>query len=649
MSTPNEKSPNKERGDPSPSTTVPFPASRQQYANKKKSETSTASVNQRATPLTTLDRSRIRKENIKVVGTVAVAGASNIGMQSDSAGPDDAGAVGARSVQLGPVISMGQTTATLEPAAMRSQGNDGSRDEFMLEAQIVEEPELAHAEPLERGEDNNTVDTRSKKRMLWLGGVLATVVVGLIVVVVVLLVTTRASSNGIENAGNLASLQLHFQYKGILPASTIQAIEQTMESPQRKAWNWLLTHPNLNTMEERRMLQLVGLVTVYYSSDAWNKIDDYFPDEFQIIGDWLSYEIHECDWADWVQCAGGEIVSLKLPKYGHLPGEVSLLKGLSVFANDGREGGKLTGTLPSELGIMTNLKEIRLTRAQIDGSIPSEVWLLTQLNLLDLHTNNLTGSIPSELGLMGNMTILYLGNNGLTGFIPSELGLISSMCCVYLHNNRFTGSIPSELGPFTSFRDLYLSSNRLTGSIPTELGQMLSLGGLRLGGNSLNGPLPSSVGLLTSLYYLDLQNNNLTGSVPSELGLMESIEWLDFSHNTLSGSLPSELGLMANIKLLMSSNNSLTGSIPSELGLNANITNLELSANSLTGSIPPELGELSNLRYLELGNTSLTGSFPSSQCSFLEECKETTHTSTEDDCAFWVDCDLVECSCCSCR
>ena len=56
----------------------------------------------------------------------------------------------------------------------------------------------------------------------------------------------------------------------------------------------------------------------------------------------------------------------------------------------------LDGVLPSELGLMTNLRELDLAINDLSGPLPSQLGRLTMLNSLDIY---LTGSIPSELGM----------------------------------------------------------------------------------------------------------------------------------------------------------------------------------------------------------------------------------------------------------
>jgi hypothetical protein len=52
------------------------------------------------------------------------------------------------------------------------------------------------------------------------------------------------------------------------------------------------------------------------------------------------------------------------------------------------------------------------------GTIPTEIGNLTGLKELKLEENNLSGSLPTELGLMSSLEVLWIRNNGITGTIP---------------------------------------------------------------------------------------------------------------------------------------------------------------------------------------------------------------------------------------
>ena len=91
--------------------------------------------------------------------------------------------------------------------------------------------------------------------------------------------------------------------------------------------------------------------------------------------------------------------------------------------------------------------------------------------VVDLHLdeNGLTGSIPPQLGNLSNLEYLYLDGNQLTGAIPAELSNLSNLRAISLANNRLTGRIPREFGHLSNLESIWLYRNQLTGPIPQEL------------------------------------------------------------------------------------------------------------------------------------------------------------------------------------
>ena len=49
---------------------------------------------------------------------------------------------------------------------------------------------------------------------------------------------------------------------------------------------------------------------------------------------------------------------------------------------------ELTGTIPTEVGLLTNLQRLWLYRNDLTGSVPSELENLTNLELLKLEEND---------------------------------------------------------------------------------------------------------------------------------------------------------------------------------------------------------------------------------------------------------------------
>ena len=71
------------------------------------------------------------------------------------------------------------------------------------------------------------------------------------------------------------------------------------------------------------------------------------------------------------------------------------------------------------------LRDLYLDENQLTGKIPTEIGLLSNLVVLDMQENQLTGTIPAELGTLVNLLILRLDNNtfknGADGAVPDEL------------------------------------------------------------------------------------------------------------------------------------------------------------------------------------------------------------------------------------
>ncbi|OPZ88900.1 MAG: Internalin-A precursor [Firmicutes bacterium ADurb.Bin419] len=201
----------------------------------------------------------------------------------------------------------------------------------------------------------------------------------------------------------------------------------------------------------------------------------------------------------------------------------------------------ITNTVDTWWGIYAifgYVQGISLSENNLNGSIPAELGNLSDLETLFLDDNQLIGSIPPELGNLSNLETLYLNYNVLSGSIPAELGNLSDLGFLSLEVNQLSGSIPAELGNLSDLQELYLTSNQLSGSIPPELGNLSKLVTLRLHYNRLSGSIPAELGNLSNLVRLYLNVNKLSGSIPAELGNLSELVTLCLDINQLSGSIP---------------------------------------------------------------------------------------------------------------
>jgi len=300
---------------------------------------------------------------------------------------------------------------------------------------------------------------------------------------------------------------------------------------------------------------------------------------------------------------------------GSLPLTLGSLKKLEHLNLDHN---LLTGSIPSVLlGNLQNLQTLSVFQNSIMGTIPGEVGKLTNMEYMSLSSNSLSGSIPQEIGKLVKLTYLSLYSNSLSGSIPCLLGHLNKLSIIHLYDNSLMGQIPRELGNLTNLVYIHLAANLLTGSIPPSLGNATNLRYLDFSSNSIMGSLPGKLGKLVKLQYLSCYSNSLTGSIPDEFKNFANLEFLVLFNNTLTGSIPRELGNLPALINLMLSNNRLSGSIPSDLYRLGNLERLELYGNLLSGSIPNEFGLLQNLTKFDVSNNQLTGTIPASFSGLL--------------------------------
>ena len=80
-------------------------------------------------------------------------------------------------------------------------------------------------------------------------------------------------------------------------------------------------------------------------------------------------------------------------------------------------------------GVKTNF-EGRVTGSRLEHRVVG----------LYLRNNNLYGTIPPELGKLTNLRVLDLANSNLSGAIPPELGKLTNLQTLYLTANNLSGT-----------------------------------------------------------------------------------------------------------------------------------------------------------------------------------------------------------------
>lgn len=125
----------------------------------------------------------------------------------------------------------------------------------------------------------------------------------------------------------------------------------------------------------------------------------------------------------------------------------------------------------------------------LEGTIPSELGLLTNLLTLSLSTDGLFGTVPTQLC---DLTLLQNLDLGMPAYLRSL-----TCCCLFTYapsaqryhcltvgqNNNLNGTFLPQFGRLSNLSWLSFYINSLSGTIPTELGMMTSLTFLTLGKN----------------------------------------------------------------------------------------------------------------------------------------------------------------------
>ena len=340
---------------------------------------------------------------------------------------------------------------------------------------------------------------------------------------------------------------------------------------------------------DMRLVQRFALATLYYATKGigW---------KYQRF--WLS-RVHECQWF-----SSGDPNAAQSPP--------PICSSEDEYTRLVLQENRLIGTLPPEIGLLTNLEVLILVGDNFFSNpdyllhhhLPSELGLLTKLQTLHISKNSISGAIPSEFALMSDLRVLRLFENELTGGIPPEI--------------LMSGCQPNDNPCTRNLHEIRLYDNLLSNTIPTEIGLMTSLVVLDLYRNQIQGAIPTEIGKLTRLTLLDIQSNRLRGSIPPEIGLMRNLEFLKLSENNLEGYIPSEMGKLRDLFWLLLKSNRLAGPIPTELGLLHRIRWFLLLDNALTSTIPSELGGLNSVQFLEVYDNLLTGRVPLEICHLQE-------------------------------
>ncbi|KAL2471903.1 putative LRR receptor-like serine/threonine-protein kinase [Abeliophyllum distichum] len=254
-----------------------------------------------------------------------------------------------------------------------------------------------------------------------------------------------------------------------------------------------------------------------------------------------------------------------------------------------------------------HITHLKIYALDVSGEIPQQLFVLTELVDLNLGQNVINDSIPPEIGQLSKMEYLSLGINNLTGLVPAELGNLTKLLSLSFSSNNFQGTLPPQLGNLTSLNQLYIDSSGLSGPIPEELSNLKSLQTLWASDNRFTGKLPKFLGTFTDLKVLRLEGTSLQGPIPSSYGSLTKLEDLRIGDLTADDSSLAFLENLTSLSILSLRNCRIAGPLPEQVSTLPDLEILDLSFNKLTGPIPTSFKNFASLRYLYLGSNNLNG------------------------------------------
>lgn len=199
--------------------------------------------------------------------------------------------------------------------------------------------------------------------------------------------------------------------------------------------------------------------------------------------------------------------------------------------------GLITGTLPEELGLLTDLALFHINSNRFKGCLPQSFRNLRLLYEIDISNNVFSGEFPSVLLCLPSLKFIDIRYNKFSGAVPPELFDLK-LDALFINNNDFHFTIPKNLGNST-VSVLVMANINLQGCLPPGIGKMSgTLNEIILTNSGLSACFPQEIGELTKLTVFDLSFNDLVGALPRSMANMKSLEQLNIAGNKLSGEIP---------------------------------------------------------------------------------------------------------------
>lgn len=310
----------------------------------------------------------------------------------------------------------------------------------------------------------------------------------------------------------------------------------------------------------------------------------------------------------------------------------------------------VTGNIPTELGLMTLLRDLFLYKPPPDISVPSEIGNLFLLTRLDIGTLGSTlDQLPTEIGNLDALLSLQLfGLDFNGGSVPSQIASLDSISTFSLFDCTNVPQFPPIQAWKDTLHTLFLVGDTFVpsavmpplGNSPTiVLYFLISVDNLQF-----NDPL---LFLSPNLANFVVVVGSVTGSIPpTTFYSATSLEGFALVSTDMSATIRPQLSQLSNlVDVTLIDTPNVVGTIPIGIAQLTSLTNLVAQFTGLTGTLPDSFDSLTDLATFTLTGVAiprtgecdvltadvLTGTFPHSLFRLLAA-GSLTHLEIDHEC-----------------
>nr|KAJ3421913.1 hypothetical protein HK105_001868 [Polyrhizophydium stewartii] len=465
---------------------------------------------------------------------------------------------------------------------------------------------------------------------------------------------TSSAGQPSDNAVSALSLNLPGQAK---PASSAPILEKPADIYSLGVLMKALLHDmEPDKVDAKRIDKPHGI-----SDDLWgmictctNRDKDERPEISDVASALIAAAGSQQEWAEESELTAsgldpqGELVYVIDKELGR---SVSLWR-LSWDANHCLTSLRLTGcgfagTIPKDIGRLTQLRELWLDQNEFEGRVPPQLSKLTKLTSLDISQNEITGlsgvlrgmpklrsldismnkfrEIPAAVFTLEALEYLHAESwvndddddeEFRISEIPPEIGRLKNLTKLIVDalsdlTDNTIKHVPKEIGQLTGLRFLSLSGCGVE-ELPEEIGNLMLLDEILLDGNNLS-KLPESFANLTNVERL-LLNGNSFAALPACITELSQLRELQADECDIE-SLPESMGDLVDLAVLSLASNKLD-SLPDSMRKLTELRDLNINDCAFS-ELPDWIGELCNLESLDVGENQ-TEHLPDSLCDLTQ-------------------------------